>query len=58
MTSTDTQKQRASDWFEDLRTRICAAFERLEDELAEGPHADLPPGRFERKPWTRTGLCG
>jgi len=56
MTSTDAQKQRAGDWFEALRTRICAEFERLEDELAEGPHRDLPPGRFERKPWTRTAV--
>ena len=56
MTSTEAQKQRASDWFEDLRSRICAEFERLEDELAEGPHADLPAGRFERKPWTRTAV--
>lgn len=56
MTSSEAQKQRASDWFEDLRSRICAEFERLEDELAEGPHAELPPGRFERKPWTRTAV--
>ena len=56
MTSTEAQKQRASDWFEELRTRICAEFERLEDELTEGPHKDLPPGRFERKPWTRTAI--
>ena len=56
MTSPDAQKQRASDWFEDLRTRICAEFERIEDELADGPHRDLPPGRFERKPWTRTAV--
>jgi coproporphyrinogen III oxidase len=34
----------AAQWFEELRTRICAAFEAIEDELAEGPHAGLPPG--------------
>ena len=56
MTSTDAQKQRASDWFETLRSRICAEFERLEDELTQGPHKDLTPGRFERKPWTRTAV--
>ncbi len=49
----DTEKRRASDWFAALRDRICQAFETLEDELREGPHAGLPPGRFERKPWLR-----
>jgi len=48
------RKTLAAQWFEELRTRICAAFERLEDELAGGPHGDLPPGRFERKAWART----
>jgi len=46
------RKQAARLWFEDLRDRICSAFERLEDELA-GTHRELPPGRFERKAWQR-----
>ena len=54
--TTEDRKAQASEWFEALRTRICAEFERLEDELAEGPHKDLPPGRFERKPWTRNAV--
>lgn len=49
--STDS-KTRASLWFDDLRDRICADFERIEDELT-GPYADLPPGRFVRKVWDR-----
>ena len=48
----------AAQWFEELRTRICAAFEAIEDELAEGPHAGLSPGRFERKAWSRTDHAG
>ena len=35
-----------------LRDRICAEFERIEDELS-GTHRELPPGRFERKAWQR-----
>jgi len=49
---TESEKQRAAAWFSELRDRICAAFESIEDELA-GAHADLPPGRFVRKPWKR-----
>jgi coproporphyrinogen III oxidase len=46
------RKEAARLWFESLRDRICAAFERLEDEHA-GVHRDQPPGRFERKAWRR-----
>ena len=49
------EKQRASDWFRELRDQICAAFEHLEDTQTTGPHADLPPGRFERKETHRAG---
>jgi coproporphyrinogen III oxidase len=51
------RKSRAAGWFEELRNQICAAFERLEDELT-GQHADRPPGRFERKTWTRNAAAG
>jgi coproporphyrinogen III oxidase len=59
---TEQHKDRARQWFEALRDDICAAFEALEDELSEEiaetlPIAEalrgLPPGRFERKSWTR-----
>jgi coproporphyrinogen III oxidase len=46
------RKEEASAWFEGLRNRICAAFEKLEDDLT-GTHRELPPGRFERKAWRR-----
>ena len=48
------RKYRAARWFEELRDRICGAFEKLEDDLG-GQLADLPAGRFERKTWTRAG---
>ncbi len=59
---TEQQKQRARQWFEALRDDICAAFEALEDELGDEiaetlPIAEqlrgMPPGRFERKTWSR-----
>jgi coproporphyrinogen III oxidase len=40
-------KPRAVAWFAQLRDRICAAFELIEDE--SGP----TPGRFTRTPWDR-----
>ncbi len=43
------EKARASEWFRTLRDKICECFEGFEDGLAEGPHAQMPPGRFERK---------
>jgi coproporphyrinogen III oxidase len=46
------RRRAAQAWFEDLRDRLCADFEQIEQELA-GSHRDLPPGRFERKPWRR-----
>jgi len=49
------ERARASAWFEDLRDRICAAFERIEDMQTDGPFADLAPGRFERKATRRAG---
>ena len=45
-------------WFERLRDRICTALEGLEDTLAAGPHAALPPGRFQRQDWARPGGGG
>ena len=45
-------KQRARAWFEELRDRICAAFEKIEDDY-RGALSHLPPGRFERKSWSR-----
>jgi coproporphyrinogen III oxidase len=51
------RKTRAVGWFEDLRNRICAEFERIEDELT-GPLSDRKPGRFTRKTWQRNADGG
>ncbi|MGY6706868.1 MAG: oxygen-dependent coproporphyrinogen oxidase [Rhizobiaceae bacterium] len=48
----EDKKQKARAWFEEMRDRICDAFEKIEDDL-EGPHAVWAPGRFERTPWQR-----
>ncbi len=60
MTVADTEaerKTRVSAWIEELRDRICAAFETLERDH-KGQLAHLPPGTFERKSWNRAGEDG
>lgn len=55
----DEMKSRARTWFESLRDDICAAFEKLEDDLPPGVQYSLrPAGRFERTPWERTDSTG
>jgi len=55
----ERRKQTAKAWFEELRDRITAAFEALEDALPKAaPLADRPAGRFSRSPWSRTDHTG
>jgi coproporphyrinogen III oxidase len=51
------KQARATAWFRSLRNDIVAELEKLEAEVA-GPHADMPPGRFEIEPWTRAAGGG
>ena len=50
----EEKQERAEAWFQDLRDRICAAFEKLEDEH-EGTMRNSTPGRFVKTPWQRSG---
>jgi coproporphyrinogen III oxidase len=55
----EENKARASAWFAELRDRITAAFEALEDDLPAGmPFADQAAGRFVRAPWQRQDHAG
>jgi len=54
----DARKAAASEWFHELRDRIVAAFEALENANAPGPFEDLPAGRFEVTPTKRSADDG
>lgn len=53
----DARRERAREWFETLRDRICAALEALEDEADPALYGHTP-GRFMRTPWSRPGGGG
>jgi coproporphyrinogen III oxidase len=48
----------AETWFAELRDRICAEFEAIEDEFAGTRSKSDSPARFERHDWQRPGGGG
>lgn len=55
----DERKQRAQAWFQGLRDDLCAAFERMENDLpSTAPLSNQAAGRFVRTPWSRTDHTG
>jgi coproporphyrinogen III oxidase len=48
----------AETWFAELRDRICAEFEAIEDEFAGTRSKSDSPARFERRDWQRPGGGG
>jgi coproporphyrinogen III oxidase len=48
----------AEAWFAELRDRICATFEAVEDEFVTARPEEAPPGRFEHTDWQRPGDGG
>lgn len=53
----EEKKTKASAWFRQVRDDLCAALERLEDEVS-APSSDRKPGRFEREAWHRKDATG
>jgi coproporphyrinogen III oxidase len=52
----EKKQQLTSAWFKELRDKICAQFEQIEDEFAAVKN--LEPGKFKRKAWDRDGGGG
>jgi coproporphyrinogen III oxidase len=52
MVGLNDKKELTRTWFRDLRDKLCAAFEDIENEYAAD--RGLVPGAFERKTWVRS----
>ncbi|MBL41967.1 MAG: oxygen-dependent coproporphyrinogen oxidase [Rhodospirillaceae bacterium] len=50
-------KNKASEWFKNLRNKICNCFEEIEKNYS-GNMTTLQPGKFQRKIWERPGGGG
>jgi coproporphyrinogen III oxidase len=53
----DAFKEPARAWFRELRDRLCAAFEKLEEDAPSSLYEGAP-GKFVRSPWERTDHSG
>jgi coproporphyrinogen III oxidase len=53
----ESRQARSRAWFVELRDRLCAAFESIEDDFAGQPR-EIPAGRFARKAWARMEVAG
>ena len=53
MNAEAARKESAETWFGELRDRLCAAFEAIEDAAQNDPAGDAPGARFERTAWQR-----
>src|SRR5487761_1211821 len=58
MSDAAQQQADAAQWFDELRDKLCAVFEAIEDEYAAARTDEGPAGRFARKPWQREGGGG
>lgn len=50
------QSSLASEWFEDLKNKICKSYEQIEIDFAK--ERNLTPGKFTSKAWIREGGGG
>jgi coproporphyrinogen III oxidase len=48
----EIQKKRTSEWFAEIRDKICHEFEKIENEFSETKN-QISPGKFQRKEWKR-----
>ncbi len=56
--SVEERQEKSGVWFRELRDQICTAFERIEQDFIGPGSNDLPPGKFERRPWLRSDGAG
>ncbi len=56
--ASEQEKDTASQWFKELRNKICQSFEEIETEANPALYEDKSAGKFVRTPWQRTDHTG